>query len=323
MTRILVYPERLTDVGRRFISDGEHIAQIGQGLSGAVGGLDWESRARIGMEDDFAAARARAEGLGQQLISHGQRLIEIAERFERADNEAAQDAAAIPWTYLESTVLRKVSEFADEFDRAKDSAKGAVEILASIGLAAGLVKGGTYAGQVIFHGGRDLKNLAGVSPYLTHIKDVRIPSHLAEAAFKGKFKGKLGAGSILLEGLSEVGENWEEYGGDIPKVVTGIVVDTLIGIGGAAVGAGVGAFVFGTVGGLLLGPAGAVIGGKVGGVIGSIAGEWVAEKVEDIKIGDRKLDQAVVETVTGGIQASAQAVDHALSSFVEDVARLF
>jgi len=100
MTRILVYPERLTDVGRRFISDGEHIAQIGQGLSGAVGGLDWESRARIGMEDDFAAARARAEGLGQQLISHGQRLIEIAERFERADNEAAQDVATIPWENL-------------------------------------------------------------------------------------------------------------------------------------------------------------------------------------------------------------------------------
>ena len=100
MTRILVYPERLTDVGRRFISDGEHIAQIGQRLSGAVSRLDWESRARIGMEDDFAAARARAEGLGQQLIGHGQRLIKIAERFERADNEAAQDVAMIPWDRL-------------------------------------------------------------------------------------------------------------------------------------------------------------------------------------------------------------------------------
>jgi len=315
MTRILVYPERLTDVGRRFISDGEYIAQIGQGLSGAVGGLDWESRARIGMEDDFAAARARAEGLGQQLIGHGQRLIEIAERFERADNEAAQNAATIPWTNLESTVLRKISEFAKEFGHAKDI----VEILASAVLAASLVKGGTYAGQVIFHGGPVLKNLAGVSPYLTHIKDVRIPSHMAEAAFKGKLR----AGSIFLEGLSEIGENWEEYGGDIPKVATGIVVDTFIGIGGAAVGAGVGAFVFGTAGGLLLGPLGAVIGGKVGGVIGSMAGGWVAEKVENVRIGDRELDQAVVETVTGGIRASAQAVDHALSPFADSVVRLF
>jgi len=91
---------QVADVGRRLISDGQRIAQIGQWLSAAVGRLDWESRARIGMEDDFAAARSRAEALGQQLVGHGERLIRIAETFDRADTESVRDLSAIPWADL-------------------------------------------------------------------------------------------------------------------------------------------------------------------------------------------------------------------------------
>ena len=103
MTRVLVCPERLTDVGQRLISEGEYLVGMGQWLSGAVSRLDWESRVRIGMEDDFAVARGRAESLGRRLIAHGRRLIEVGERFERADSESANGVTIIPWRWLEGT----------------------------------------------------------------------------------------------------------------------------------------------------------------------------------------------------------------------------
>lgn len=310
MTRILVYPEQLMGVGRQMMSTGETIIQIGRRLSGAVNTLDWESRARIGMEGDFAAARARAEELGQRLIGHGRRMIHIAERFERADGESAQDLAGIPWRNLES-VGNAISGAVEEVVRLRQSAEifeHIVEMVSAGVLASSLTAGSTYGGQVIFRGSRLLKDMAGVSPYLTHIRGVRIPAHMGREALKKGF----GKGNILFEALSELPENWEEYGGNIPKVATGILVDTAIGIGVSALGAGLGAVAFGAIGGAILGPPGAVIGAKLGGILGGMAGGWVADELENIPVGKSDLDRVIVDKV-----------DHALSPFVNNVAQLF
>jgi hypothetical protein len=98
--RIRIDPSHVVAIGRRLVSEAEQIAAIGRRLSGVVNGLDWESRTRIGMEDDFALARSRAEVLGRQLTGHGERLIHIAELFEQADSESAQGLDAIPWAGL-------------------------------------------------------------------------------------------------------------------------------------------------------------------------------------------------------------------------------
>jgi WXG100 family type VII secretion target len=332
MAQIRIDTERARDVGRQFLGEGNRLAEIGRELQRAISSLDtwaWDGRSRRRAEPLLGRVRPESERVADELDMLGRKLVRVADTFEQEDNTAARNLEGMPWVDFGAGGLTHgvgtsgsgldipdlISDAAGTFDYSKDAA----EVLASVWLAGGLVSGTTYLGQSIFRGGHRLKNLAGVNPYLTHIKDVNIPSHMAKTAFRSKF----GRGNILLEGLTEVGENWKEYGGDVPKVATGIVVDTFLGIGGAAIGAGVGTIVFGTVGGLLLGPAGAVIGGKIGGVVGSVAGGWVAEKVEDIKIGDQELDQAVVETVTGGIEASAQAIDRALDSFVSSVARLF
>ena len=51
------------------------------------------------MEESFTAARLGAERLREQLNSLGLRLLQIAETFERVDEEAVRDVGAIPWPF--------------------------------------------------------------------------------------------------------------------------------------------------------------------------------------------------------------------------------
>jgi len=98
--RILINTSQVADIGRRLVSDGQRLIQVGRRLSAAVGGLDWESRARVGMGDDLAAACSQAEALGQRLVGLGERLVRIADTFEQADTESVRSLSAVPWDYL-------------------------------------------------------------------------------------------------------------------------------------------------------------------------------------------------------------------------------
>ena len=158
----------------------------------------------------------------------------------------------------------------------------------------------------------------GLSPYLTHIKSANLPSHMAKTAWKDSFS----KGNIFLEGVTELGENWGEYQGDAGKIATGIVVDTAIGVGCSAAGAWAGAAA-GAALGSALGPVGTVIGGKIGGVLGSKAGSWAAEKLENVKAGDKELDQWLVDGISGGAKAGTQYLDRALDDLAGEVSRLF
>jgi len=329
MTQIRIDTEHTREVARQLITESDRLSEIGHELQNAIGGLDtwaWDGRSRSRAEPLLSRVRPESSRAAEGLDVLGRKLVRVADTFEQEDDTAARNLEGMGWVDFEDdsgiidltgAYLDSASYFAEGINDWQERA----EVLASILVACSMVKGDTYPGQAIFYGGRHLKEIAGLSPYLTHVKDAQIiiPSHMTKQAFKSQFS----KGNFLLEGLTEVGENWEEYKGDVPKVATGIVMDTLIGVGCSAIGVAAGTFVLGAVGGVLLGPPGAVIGGKIGGVLGGMAGGWVAEKVEDIKIGDRELDQVVVETVTGEIQASAQAVDQALSPFVNSVARLF
>ncbi|RLC77682.1 MAG: hypothetical protein DRJ03_26460 [Chloroflexi bacterium] len=294
------------------------MAEIGRELQNAIGSLDtgaWDGRSRARAEPLLGRVRPESGRVQHQLEELGYKLMRVANIFEQEDDTAARELEGMGWvefedgsyvTDLTSARLKTIDRIAGKIDDAQD----VWEIFASVGIAAGLVKGSTYAGQTIFYGSRDLKDWAGVSSYLTHIKDTNIPSYMTKHAFKGKFS----RGSILLEGISEAAENWEEFEGDTSKVATGIVVETALGIGCSAVGAAGGAFVVGAIGGAILGPPGAVIGGKIGGVMGGWAGGKFAEWVEDWKVGDdgQELDQLVVETV-----------DEKLDTFANSIARLF
>lgn len=325
MSQIRIDTEYAREVGRRLIAEGNRLAEMGRELEHAIGSLDtwaWDGASRWRAEPLLSRVRPESTSVAEGLATLGRKLMRVADVFEQEDGTAAQNLAGMPWVDFETTdkvgdLLHKISDGAELIQDVEDFIDYSLGIAASVVIASALVKGTTYSRQVIFYGSRTLKEWAGVSPFLTHIKDVHIPVHMAKQALQVTKRG------VLLEALSEMGENWEEYGGDIPKVATGVVVDTAIGVGFGVAGAAVGTLVFGAVGGALLGPPGALIGGKIGGIVGSMAGGWVTEKAENIKVGDRELDQAIVEESTGLIRAGAQKVDRALGSFVNGVARLF
>lgn len=343
MTQIRIDTEHARDVGRQLIGEGEYLSEIDQALQRAIDGLDtwsWEGTSRQRAEPLLGRVSPASTEIAQAFNILGRKLVFVADTFEEVDatavgdigpegNEIFDDGSFVTdLTGPHLKFISKAGNWVEWGDRI-------VETSAAFWIAGNLVKGSTYINQSIFYGDHSLKEIAGLSSSLTHIKAGKIASHMAGQAFKGAFSPT----SILLEGITEVGENWEEYDGETSKVAAGIVFDTALAVGCSAVGAGLGAFLGGAVGSACLGPVGAVIGGKIGGLAGSWIGGEVAEKIENL--GDSKenpddqgLDEVVVEFITEdlpdvvasvgeGIRESVKAVDRALTPFVEGLARLF
>jgi hypothetical protein len=299
------------------------MAEMGRELGGAISGLNtgaWDGQSRYRAEPMLDRVRPESRHVTEELNVLGRKLLHVADTFDAEDGTAAQNLAGIGWVEFEDSSyvvdltgkhLNFLSRFADDDDLRKldlDHAKSFIEIMASIGIVTQIKRGGAYGDQ-IFYGSRNLKDLAGVSSHLTHIKTAKIHKHMAKEAWSGGFS----KGNFLLEGVSEAGENWEEFGGDTSKVATGIMVDTAFGVTCSAAGAWAGAGL-GALAGSALGPAGAVIGGKVGSIVGAWAGGEFAEWAEDWKVGSNKqeLDKVVVDTVDG-----------ALNNLVDGVTGLF
>jgi WXG100 family type VII secretion target len=146
---------------------------------------------------------------------------------------------------------------------------------------------------------------------------------------KGNQVDNLVVVGAVCEVGSEIGENWQEYDGDPGKIAGGIVFDSAVGIGVSLGASAVGTFVGASLGTLVAGPAGTVVGGKLGGIAaGLLASHFeVDEKIEDIKIGGRELDDVVtgaVDTVIDTtVETTFNAVEKGLSSVADKVASLF
>lgn len=344
MSHIRINTEQVRDMGRRFDHEGTHLAETDNSLRNAIQNLDtglWEGRSRAQIEPSLTRVGPQCQELSADLTRLGRLLVKVADTFEQQDIQAGNALQALTWDEIDfssstttnvvvggdpfgdnesdnkdnvSPVLKYMKDASESISKFKDYK----EIGASFLMAGHITRGSTYPGQLIFSGGRNLKDMAGLSPYLTHIKSANLPAHMAKNAFKGGFSKS----SILLEGVSELSENWEEYKGDNVKVATGVVVDTALGVGCSAVGAGLGTFI-GAGAGSIFGPVGTVIGGKVGGVLGSMAGSWAADKLENVKIGEKELDQWAVDTISGGIKAGAKEIDKALDGIAGEVSKLF
>ncbi len=326
MTQIRIDTEYAREVGRRLLAEGDRFSEIGYELQRAIGSLDtwaWDGASRWRAEPLLGRVRPESTAVAEELDRLGRTLVRVADVFEQVDNTTAQGLGDLGWgvfeeggnvTDLTGVYIKALDKVAGKVDDVQD----AVEILASVVVAPGLTKGYTYFGQTIVHGDSELKDLAGLSKNLTHIKASHIPSHMRTQAFKGE----LSRSSILLEGIREVAENWDEFKGDTSKVAIATVIETALGVSCTALGAGAGAWAGAAAGGAILGavsggalaPVGAVIGGKIGGVVGGWAGGKFAEWVEDWKIGPggQELDQTVVN-----------AVDSTLGKFANGVASLF
>ncbi|OQA22269.1 MAG: hypothetical protein BWY63_00911 [Chloroflexi bacterium ADurb.Bin360] len=342
MKRIRIRTEQVREVARRFDYVSTQLTETGAALRRAIHSLDtgaWDGRSRWRIEAELGRVTPQCQDLSEELHHLGRLLDRVATTFEQQDAQASNAVFDLPWDIElllppmiavdvngaeKEALVAGQDGIAEHLKNLKKSSEDFQHLMnfrdigASFVVAGLLTHGSTYPGQVIFKGAHDLKEWAGLSPYLTHIKAANLPKHMAKSAFKDSFSKS----SILLEGASELGENWEEYKGDAGKIATGVIVDTALGVGCSAVGAWAGAAA-GAALGSLLGPVGTVIGGKVGGVLGSMAGSWAAEKLENVKIGDQELDQWLVDGISGGIKAGGQHLDRALDDLAGGVSRLF
>lgn len=378
MGQIRIDTERVREVGQRLIAEAERIHETGVRLSSTVNHLDiwaWDGISRARAEPLLEQIRPQTDQCSQELQRLGQILQHVADIFEEQDKTTAQNLTTLPWIDWESggadvmddlgSILSDMSEeiravimtagIVGLVEFLKDDFELSWALLESKDIWKGLqiFKGHSYPGQLIFQGSHSIKDVAGFSPYLTHVK-----FSLSQTAFdmgKDSFLEALGIGNstgakigvalnVLTVGVNGF-ENWEKYKDEgISKVAAGTIVDSAMDIGLSVAGAGLGAWGGAIAGGALLGavsggvlaPVGAAIGSKIGGFAGSWAGGWVSNKLQETDMHEQVVDwtadrfddayeigSQVVDAVGDSIREGAKKVDQALDSAIDGLIKLF
>lgn len=309
MVCIRVHPDRLREAARLLARQSASVAAIGEELQRSINRLNtwaWDGNRRAHAEAILSGVGPQSRHLAEQLEDLSRKLAHAADEFERVDTLIAD-----PRTSAFEQLKAYVDWIGDW-----QSAVHTVQTLAAAPVIAALIRtGSTYRGQVKVYGPHWMKDWAGLSAHLTHIKATNLPKHMAKQALK------VSAIEVLLEAGSELEENWKEYKGDPIKTGIGVAVDTAIGVAiGAAAEAG-GAYVGAAIGQVLIPIPGA--GAIIGGAVGRIAARWtverfqIDEKIENIRIGDRELDQWAVEQASGlvrNVEAQLKPFTRAVSS---------
>jgi len=309
--RIQVHPESLREVARTFNRQSAAIQEIEEELCRAIGGLDtwaWDGHSRARAEPLLGRVGPEGRNLAGQLEELGRKLQHVAEEFERTDLFAAQgfsqaqidqDFSHRPGLPSGGPVRVPRSDFPYE------------AIIVTIW--------GGFALSTLSLAWKGFKTITTVHAVL-NAPTISGYTGVPDLALKGTLRAPKNWPfwlSVGAEILSEIEENWNEFGGDVPRVLLATLVESALGIGLATIGAGMGALIFGTIGSAL-GPPGAVIGGKIGAIIGGWLGSKAAEWVENIPAGGQPVARSVEE---GIMSAPGYVVDQVLLPFVNGVAR--
>ena len=105
MTKIRIQTESVREAGQRFIAEGDHLAEIGQALQGAIGSLDtwaWDGVSRARAEPLLGRVRPESATVAEELERLGRTLVHVADAFEQEDNTAAGNLAGMPWVDWET-----------------------------------------------------------------------------------------------------------------------------------------------------------------------------------------------------------------------------
>ena len=337
MTRIRIDTEHVREVGRQLIAESDRMDGIGQELQSAIGGLDtgsWDGISRAWAEPMLDRVRPESARVADELDHLGRKLAHVAEVFEQEDNTAARNLAGMGWVDfgVEASVMTNATSSASPTKSEKRSdEKTFLEGIGDRGEYLGI--GLDVAAALPALGLLSIKHMSGFSGNI--LRDAwslggknlaRTWRDMSSRSLGDLFKetddlsgpAALVVGSVC-EVIGETGENWREYEGDPGKMAGGLLFDSALGIGASVAGGAAGAFIGAALGGAVCSvipvagtSAGAVIGGKIGGIAGGWLGGKAAEWVEDVKIGDQELDQAVADTV-----------DRGLDTIVDGVASLF
>lgn len=300
MYLIRVPPDRLREAAFVLASQKEAVRSIGEELQRAIGGLDtwaWDGHSRARAEPLLSQAGPESHYLAGRLEELSRKLESAAEEFERVDILIAD-----PLT----SVFEQLSAGAEWMENLLDSVRTTQTIFAAGIIAALIQQGTTYAGQMKVYGPQWLKDWAGLSTHLTHIKAANLPRHMAKQALK------VSALDIVLEAGSELDENWKEYKGNPIKMGAGVAIDTAIGVGVTVAAGAAGTYIGAVIGQAIIPIPGA--GAVIGGTVGKIVAEWaverfqIDEKIENIRIGGKELDQLAVEKVEASLEPFISAI---------------
>lgn len=85
--KIKVDPERLTEIGDRFLTSSEESISMAKELKSLIDGVtgEWEGKSRERFYSSFKDAHVQLESISTVLKDVGDELKAIAERFKQAD----------------------------------------------------------------------------------------------------------------------------------------------------------------------------------------------------------------------------------------------
>ncbi|MGG0795704.1 type VII secretion target [Brevibacillus laterosporus] len=90
MSRILVHPHLLQELGHEYKRAAQEWNEIEGRLHHAMESLSWEIRHHTQLEDNWRTVRALMEQLQAHSNDLAKRLVESAERFQQVDRESAE-----------------------------------------------------------------------------------------------------------------------------------------------------------------------------------------------------------------------------------------
>ncbi len=339
------YP-RLRQVAAQFVNHANAVRQVQQRIQRSSQDLQgaWTGR---GSQAFFAEMTTEVLPALQRLSSALYRAqavtLQIGQVLQAAEEEAARPfrtQGAAPDALNPATgpsLWRPFIDLAKGTLDTIDRIKGVVPIPAAMLLAFGLRAGTSYPGQVLVRvpqllrdlgiSARMLKEWAGVSGYLTHIKAANIATHI----------GKMAKTAIVVDALISAGKGvvavadvWDRHGAeyagyDLSRNIAARTVDAglaLLPVGTEFVGGTTGTLAGAKIGmliGSVGGPVGMAAGGIVGAMVGGLAGDWVGGKAGEgaanllAEQGVRHrmidfVDDAFVRPVTDAVRSSAEAV---------------
>jgi len=105
MAQIRIDTEQVRETGQRLSAEGDHLAQIGQELERAIGGLDtgaWDGRSRARAAPLLNRVRPENARLADELDRLGRKLVRVAEVFEAEDGAAARNFGVMTWSIFDT-----------------------------------------------------------------------------------------------------------------------------------------------------------------------------------------------------------------------------
>lgn len=323
MTRIHMDTEAVRETARllnRTAGELDNLPSKLKNLAGSISGA-WQG----GRAGHYANELRKVSNTLQQEVINLQRLAtqvgnEVNE-WEDADAAFGKVVSAIatnpenpdtPWWNISETIRSLVDDI------------GTIGSgLAVASLIGGISTGASYTAQAIFKGGQRIKDAAGLSKNLTHIKATNLPRHLLNQASK---VGALDVGLAAWEFANKAGKDWAQYERGSEKAAA-LSIDALF-VTGKTVATQYAAYAVTTAAVGLLTTAGApVVAVAAGGVAIWWGSSYLIESVVDAgyeavessgaKDAVVKTGGSLLENAGKGFRKAAETVDRTFNPIIQ------